>query len=63
MADDLGTVAARADDAVTARWREVLPHPDEVVVEGELTGDEGVLGRERIDQIAEDLSRRRAELR
>ena len=47
----------------TERWREVVPHLEEVVVAGEHGGDEGVLGRNRIDQIAADLSRRLGGLR
>jgi hypothetical protein len=51
--------ASLSDPAYTTeRWREVIPHLEEVVVEGEHTGDDGVLGRQRIDQIADDLSRR-----
>ena len=49
--------ASESDSSrTTARWREVIPDLVEVVVEGRHGGEEGVLGRERVREIAADLA-------
>jgi hypothetical protein len=53
--------ASLSDPSLTTeRWRVVVPHLEEVVVEGRHMGEGFVLGRQRIGQIAGDLSRRLA---
>jgi thioesterase domain-containing protein len=51
--------ASLSDPSLTTeRWSAVVPHLEEVVVEGRHMGEGFVLGRQRIGQIAGDLSRR-----